>query len=110
MSRERALRRAERERVAAEAAVARAVEAERVARRAARRQRLTGWLPQGRNRQTGRLADRRRGEIRATIALLVAFNVLVWIFDASWAARAFALVLSLLAAPVLHVMLFRRSH
>ena len=44
----------------------------------------------------------------ATVALVLAVNVLVWVFFDDWAARAMIAVVSLLAAPVLHTMLFRR--
>jgi hypothetical protein len=46
--------------------------------------------------------------VGATIALLLAANVLVWVFFDDWAARAMVAVVSPLAAPVLHTMLFRR--
>lgn len=108
MSKERAQRRAEREREAAVRAAARAAEAERAARRAARRQALTRWLPARHSRQSGILAERRRREAGATVAMVLAFNVLVWIFFDDWAARAMIAVVSLLAAPVLHTMFFRR--
>ena len=40
--------------------------------------------------------------------MLLALNVLVWVFLPDWALRAMVLLVSLLAAPVLHTMLFRR--
>jgi hypothetical protein len=44
----------------------------------------------------------------ATLALVLAINVLVWVFFDDWAARAMIAVVSILAAPVLYTMLFRR--
>ena len=108
MSKERAQRRAEREREAAVRAAAQAAAAERAERRAARRRALTRWLPARHSRQTGVLAERRRREAGATVAMILLVNLLVWIFFDDWAARAMAAVVSLLAAPVLHTMLFRR--
>ncbi len=78
MSRERARRRAEREREQAIRAAARAREAERTQRAAARRRAMFGWLPAPR-RQPGLLAQRRRRELTITVCLLLALNVLVWI-------------------------------
>ena len=112
MSKERARRRAEREREAAVVAAARAAEAERRERRDARVRALTGRLPRsgpGRGRPGGVLAQRRRRQDRALLAALIAVNVLVWVVTGDWALRLAALVVSLLAAPVLHTMLFRRS-
>jgi hypothetical protein len=108
VSKERAQRRAERERAAAVKAAARAREAERRARAAARKRALTGWLPRSRL-MPGELAARRRREVAATIAILVAVNVLVWIVRPDWEARLGAAVVSVLVAPVLHVMVVRRS-
>jgi Flp pilus assembly protein TadB len=108
MSKERAQRRAEREREAAVRAAARAAEAERSERRAARKRSLTRLLPARHSRQTGVLAERRRRQLGATVAILLAANVLVWVFFDDWAARAMVAVVSLLAAPVLHTMMFRR--
>ena len=42
------------------------------------------------------------------MAVLVAINVLVWVFVPGWSTRAMVLCVSLLAAPVLHTLLFRR--
>ncbi len=107
VSKERARRRAERERETAVRAAARARDAERRARSAARRQRFTGLLPRARL-LPGELAARRRKEVAATIAILVALNVLVWIVRPDWEARFGAAVVSLLLAPVLHLVV-RRS-
>ena len=108
MSKERARRREERQREAAVQAAARAAEAERRDRREARRASLTSRLPKRRPRPGGVLAERRRRQTAATVGLLLALNVLVWAFVPEWSARMLVLMVSLLAAPVLHTMLFRR--
>jgi len=109
MSKARALARAERERVAEQKEAARAAEAGRRARRAARRDRLSGWLPTRRTDRSGVLARRRRRQAEAVLALLLAVNVLVWFAEPTWSARALAAVASVLVAPVLYTVLFRRS-
>jgi hypothetical protein len=109
MSKERAQRRAEREREAAVMAAARAAEAERQERRDARVRAVTSKLPKRRSRQSGILAERRRKQTGATIAMLLALNILVWVFIQDWGVSLATLVVSLLAAPVLYTMLFRRS-
>ena len=113
MSKERARRRAAREHEAALRAAARAAKAERVERRRARQQALrrvtTDRLPRGRPRRpSGPLARRRRREVSALVALLVALNVLVWVASPSWAARLGALVVAVLAFPVLWTVLLPR--
>jgi hypothetical protein len=106
MSKERAQRRAEREREAAVKAAARAREAERRARAAARKRAVTRWLPRSRL-LPGALAARRRREMAATIALLLALNILVWIVRPDWESRLGAVVVSVLVFPVL--LLFVRK-
>lgn len=108
MSKERARRRAEREREAAVVAAARAAEAERRERREARVRVVTDRLPRRRTRAGGVLAERRRKQVWATFAILLLLNVLVFAFSTTWSARALALAVSLLGAPVLYTMLFRR--
>jgi hypothetical protein len=108
MSKERARRREEREREAAIVRAARAREAERRERRTARTRALKGIVPQRHSRQTGVLAERRRRQTGVTVAIVVALNVLVWVFVADWPTRAMVLCVSLLAAPVLHTLLFKR--
>lgn len=104
--------------MAAEAAAERAARAAVAARRRARLDKLgvrklgvRSLRPskRGRGRQTGALALRRRNQTRLLIALLVVANVVVWLIDPSWAARAFALVASVLVAPVLYTVLFRKA-
>lgn len=114
MSKERAQRRAAREHEAALKAAARAAEAERRERRAARAKavrrattdRLPGFRPVGRD--TGILARRRRIQRGLLVALLLALNVLVWIVRPDWEARLAALIVSVLAAPVLATLLLPR--
>jgi Flp pilus assembly protein TadB len=113
MSKERARRRAAREHEAALRASARAAEAERRERRAARTRtlqratrRLPGIDPVG--RPTGTLARRRRMQSSLLLALLVAANVLVWVVRPDWQARLAALVVTVLAAPVLATLLLPR--
>ncbi len=66
-------------------------------------------LPVRRRRMPGVLAARRRRQRGITAALLLALNVLVWVIFPDWPTRAMALAVSLLAVPVLHTMLFRRT-
>jgi len=108
VSKERARRREEREREAAIVRAARARQAERRERRTARTRALTGLVPQRHSRQTGILAARRRRQVGLTVALVIALNVLVWVLVPDWPARTMVLCVSLLAAPVLHTVLFRR--
>ena len=109
MSKERQQRRAEREAAAARLAERRAAEAQKQARREARKERLTGWVPRPAARQTGLLAEKRRRQAGATFAGLVAFNLLVFAFTENWYLTAFTLIASLLGAPIVHMMLFRRT-
>ncbi|MCW2760240.1 MAG: hypothetical protein JWR85_441 [Marmoricola sp.] len=108
MSKERAQRREAREKEAAIVAAARASEAERRERRAARTRSVRSRLPVRRARRTGILAARRRRQVGATVSMLLVLNVLVWVIFPDWPTRAMVLIVSLLAAPVLHTMLFRR--
>ena len=108
MSKERARRREVREREAAIVRAARAREAEKRERRTARTRALSGLVPKRHSRQTGPLAERKRRQVGVTAAVLLALNVLVWVFVPDWSVRALILAVSLLAAPVLHTMLFRR--
>jgi hypothetical protein len=109
VSKERAQRRAAREAEQAAAAARRAATAERRARREAWRKRLTGWLPSGAGRQTGLLAEKRRRQAGGTFAVLVAFNLLVYAFTESFYVTGFTVVASLLGAPIIHLILFRKG-
>jgi Flp pilus assembly protein TadB len=113
LSKERARRRAVREHEAALKAAARAAEAERRERKRSRQVaiakvtgRLPGLSPTG--KQTGVLARRRRIRTSLLVAFLLAVNVLVWVVRPDWAARLAVLIVSILAAPVLATLLFRR--
>jgi|SRR6478735_12365156 len=108
MSKERAQRRAEREREAAVAAAARAAEVERKQRRDARMQAVTSRLPKPRKRPGGIIAQRRRRQTSLLIAVLVAVNIAVWVVSSDWALRLGVLVVCVLTAPVLNTLLFRR--
>lgn len=108
MSKERQQRRAAREQELAAQAAAREAAQRKAVRRQERKQAWFGWLPNRTSRQTGVLAQRKRQQTSATIAMLLAINVLVWVFIPGWPARAMVAVVSILAAPVLHTMLFRR--
>ena len=107
MSKERARRRAEREREQAIRAAARARADERHRRRTGRREALVDRLPRPRLRP-GLLAARRRRELTVTVCLLLAGNVLVWVISREAEVRVVFVMVSLLAAPVLHTLLFRR--
>ena len=110
MSKERARRRAARERETAMKAAGRAAEAERRERREARRKAIrrvtAGFTPAG--KQTGILARRRRIQTSLLVAFLLAVNILVWVVRPDWAARLAVLIFSVLTAPVLALILFPR--
>ena len=113
MSKERARRRAEREREAAIRTAARAAAAERRERRQARRRRLgtaTVWRvpPPAPGRPRGILARRHRQQTTGLVAVLVLLNLVVWVVRGDWAAVLGALVVSALVFPVLRLLLFAR--
>jgi len=54
------------------------------------------------------LARRRRFQTGLLVAGLLAANILVWVVRPDWAARLAVLVLSLLVAPLLGGLFFRR--
>ena len=110
MSKERARRREVREREAAIRAEARARDLEREARLRARRNAvrrrlrpvLGPLLPGGSTgRQTGILAQRRRVRLNLILTSLVMVQVIVWVVSSDWQARLGALIVSLLAFPVI---------
>ena len=109
MSKERQKRRAEREAAAAAVAERRAAESARQSRRDARRNKLTAWLPRRTGRQTGLLAEKRRRQAGGTFAVLVAVNLLVFAFTEDWYVTGLTVVASLLGAPIVHMMLFRKD-
>jgi hypothetical protein len=102
MSKERARRREARER---EAAI-RAAEAERTVRRQARKIARSNALrkrlvPLTTGRQTGVLARRRRTRLNLVLASLLFVQVLVWVVRPDWQSRLAALLVALLAFPVI---------
>jgi hypothetical protein len=102
VSKERARRREARQREAAIRTAARAAEAERSARRRARKAALRRRLvPLTTGRQTGVLARRRRTRLNLVIAALLFVQVLVWVVRPDWQARMAALILAALAFPVI---------
>jgi hypothetical protein len=109
MSKERQTRRAAREAEVAAAETQRAAAAQRQARREARREKLTGWVPKPPARQTGLLAEKRRRQAGGTFAVLVAFNLLVFAFTRDFYLTGFTLVASVLGAPIVHMMLFKKG-
>ena len=60
-------------------------------------------------RPTGVLALRRRRQNVVLALMLLLANLLVVAFTDTWSPRVLALVVSLLAAPMLHTVLFRRT-
>jgi hypothetical protein len=109
VSKERQKRRAEREAAAAVLARKRLDEAERRARKDARRKQWTGWIPKPPARQSGLLAEKRRRQVGFTFAVLVAFNLLVYAFTQDWYVTGFTIVASLLGAPIIHMILTRKG-
>jgi Flp pilus assembly protein TadB len=109
MSKDRARRRAEREREAAVRTAARASQAERRQRQQARRRAVRNLAPSWTPQRTpiGILARRARVRTGLVLVGLVAVNLLVWVVRPDWPARLAALVVTVLVAPVL-LMLRRR--
>ena len=106
MSKARARRRAEREAAAAAERERRRRSAHRRDLRGRMTRRLTTAGP--RSARRSRLAARRQRQDGALLAALVAGHVALWLFTDSWAWRLGALVLSVLAWPVLVTVLFDR--
>jgi Flp pilus assembly protein TadB len=111
MSKERARRRAAREHEAALRTAARASEQERRERQARRRRALRAattdrlrFAPVGQH--TGVLARRQRRQTTMLVVVLVCLNILVWVVRPDWPARLAALVVTVLAFPVLRLLLF----
>jgi len=102
MSKERARRREAREQAAALRTAARDAEAQRDARRRARKAALRRrMLPFTTGRQTGILARRRRTRLNLIIAFLVFGQVVVWFIRPDWQARFAAVLVALIAFPVI---------
>jgi Flp pilus assembly protein TadB len=108
MAKERAQRRAEREREIAARAADRTARAARDARRQALVGRLRGLFPAGRSRPTGVLAARRRARNRVLLAVAGLVQIAAWFLGRSFAISALVLVFTLLTGPVLSRLLFDR--
>ena len=109
MSKERAIRRAEREREAAIKAAARAADAERRERREARKRALASAMPKfGVGKHQGVLARRRRMQNAVLLVLLLALNIVVWFATDNWSTRVLVLIACGLCFPVLKTLLFKR--
>ncbi|MEU6135746.1 hypothetical protein [Nocardioides sp. NPDC047086] len=104
----RAKARAERERLAAEAAEKRTASAARSAERRARRERFLGWVPARRSRPASALAERRRRNVRILIVVLLLLNALVYLVTEDVGTVVFTAIASVLVAPVVYTLLFRR--
>jgi Flp pilus assembly protein TadB len=106
MSKARARRREQRQAEAAVGRAARVKAAARARRRSAIRSALTAPMRQGRRETALRRHRGRQNGILA--ASLVAGHVALWLLTPSWLVRIGALVLTVLAWPVLIVLLFDR--
>ncbi|MEI7058074.1 hypothetical protein WBG06_19765 [Nocardioides sp. CCNWLW239] len=104
----RAKARAERERLAAVAAEERAARQSKEAARRARKARLTGWIPARRSRPASALAERRRRNVRILVVVLLLLNALVYLVTQDVGTVIFAGIASVLVAPVVYTLLFRR--
>ena len=111
MSKERAQRRAAREHEAALRTAARAAEQERRERQAARKRAFKAattdrirFLPVGQD--TGLLTRKRRRQTTMLVIVLLCLHILVWVVRPDWQARLAALVLTVLAFPVLRLLVF----
>jgi Flp pilus assembly protein TadB len=109
VSKQRAIRRAERE---AEAARARAARERAAARKAKRRQMVRRVMPRRPDRRVGKLYPRRSYGERVLIALAAVVAVgLIWTYVASFATRIALTATLLIVAPAIIVVAFgRRSH
>jgi Flp pilus assembly protein TadB len=112
VSKERARRRAEREREAAHKQSARAAEAERRERKAARRRALENAGHRiglkAPKRPGGTLARRRQRQHLVVVGLLVLLLVVGFAVRPDWPARLAFVVVAVLAYPVLRVLMFKR--
>jgi hypothetical protein len=110
MAKERALRRAEREREAAIKAAARAAEQERRERKAARAKKVKARLPRLTpvGKHTGVLARRRRIQNFVLVDLLLVLNIVIWFVSGEWGVRLGALIVCVLTFPVLKTLIFPR--
>ena len=108
----RAKARAERERLAAVAAESRAAREAKEASSRARLERLFGRArmlqPARRSRPVSALAERRRRNVRTLIVVLLLLNALVYLVTEDVGTVVFAAIASVLVAPVVYTLLFRR--
>jgi hypothetical protein len=113
VSRDRARRRAEREALAEQQRAARAREVVRRARRravaAALRRPLALMLPGRRRRPASALRRMRARQDGALVTAILAGNGLLWLVEPSWVLRGAAATVSVLAWPLLIVLVFDRS-
>ena len=109
MSKQRAIRRAERE---AEAASARAARQRAAARKTKRRQMLRRVTPRRPDRRVGKVYPRRSYGERVLIVLAAAVAIwLIWSYVASFATRIALTATLVIVAPAIIVLAFgRRSH
>jgi Flp pilus assembly protein TadB len=113
MSKERARRREAREHEAALRTAARAAEQERRERQAARKKAFKAattdrvrLAPVGRD--NGVLARKKRRQTTMLVVVLLCLNIIVWVVRPDWEARLAAAVVTVLAFPVLRLVLFSR--
>jgi Flp pilus assembly protein TadB len=109
VSKQRAIRRAERE---AEAAKARAARQRVAARKTKRRQMLRRVTPRRPDRRVGKVYPRRSYGERVLIVLAAAVAIwLIWSYVASFATRIALTATLVIVAPAIIVLAFgRRSH
>jgi Flp pilus assembly protein TadB len=107
VSRERAHRRAERERAAAVERERRARVRARQERSRRRREAVRSALPE-RRRSTGLLAARRRRRLAWLLGTVVVVQVVAWPFLPSWTARVVLLAICLMLVPLAWVLMFGR--
>ena len=109
MVKERAARRAERERAAAARAEQRAAEVAKQARRRSRRGALTRKLARFRRRPpTGVLARKRRAQNRVVFGVAAVIQVFGWLAFSSVRTSLLLLVLTAFALPVVLTLAFDR--
>ena len=110
VSKERQQRRAEREAAAAAAAAQRAAEARSGPAAGARTEKLTGWLPRpGGPARPGCWPRSGDGRPAGPSRCWSPLNLLVFAFTRDWYVTGLTLVASLLGAPIVHMMLFRKG-
>lgn len=110
MSKVRAQRRADRERVAAEQRDARERRARRAARRRTRLRAARGWLPRRTRWGThqGLLARRRRAQNAIVVGLYLVVQTIVWLVSHDPWVRGASALMGVLAVPVLVTLVLDR--